>query len=61
MALYENQKLRVYNSLTGKKEEFVPLNEGHVGMYVCGPTVYGHAHIGHAKAYITFDVLHRSL
>jgi len=47
--------------LTRQKEAFVPLNPGFVGMYVCGPTVYGHSHIGHAKAYITFDVLHRYL
>ncbi|GAB4550268.1 MAG: cysteine--tRNA ligase [Anaerolineae bacterium] len=53
--------LRVYNYLTRKKEAFVPLHEGFVGMYVCGPTVYGHAHIGHAKAYITFDIVHRYL
>jgi cysteinyl-tRNA synthetase len=51
--------LQVYNYLTRTKEPFVPLHEGFVGMYVCGPTVYGHAHIGHAKVYITFDVVHR--
>jgi cysteinyl-tRNA synthetase len=53
--------LQLYNRLTRKLETFTPLHEGFVGMYVCGPTVYGHAHIGHAKAYITFDVLHRYL
>jgi cysteinyl-tRNA synthetase len=53
--------LQLYNRLTRQKEVFVPLNPGSVGMYVCGPTVYGHAHIGHAKAYITFDVIHRYL
>lgn len=53
--------LQVYNYLTRKKELFVPLHEGFVGMYVCGPTVYGHSHIGHAKVYITFDVVHRYL
>jgi len=53
--------LHVYNYLTRKKELFVPIHEGFVGMYVCGPTVYGHAHIGHAKAYITFDIIHRYL
>lgn len=53
--------LRVYNYLTRKEEEFQPLHEGFVGMYVCGPTVYGDAHIGHAKVYITFDVVHRYL
>jgi cysteinyl-tRNA synthetase len=53
--------LRVFNYLTRKEEEFVPLYPGFVGMYVCGPTVYGDAHIGHAKVYITFDVVHRYL
>ena len=53
--------LHLYNYLTRQKELFTPLHEGFVGMYVCGPTVYGHAHIGHAKAYITFDLLHRYL
>jgi cysteinyl-tRNA synthetase len=53
--------LRVYNYLTRKEEEFVPLHPGFVGMYVCGPTVYGDSHIGHAKVYITFDVVHRYL
>ena len=53
--------LQLHNYLTRRREVFTPLHEGWVGMYVCGPTVYGHAHIGHAKAYITFDVLHRYL
>jgi cysteinyl-tRNA synthetase len=53
--------LQLYNSLTRKKEAFVPLEEGRVGMYVCGPTVYGHAHLGHAKSYVSFDVLVRYL
>jgi cysteinyl-tRNA synthetase len=53
--------LQVYNYLSRQKEEFKPLHEGFVGMYVCGPTVYGHAHIGHAKVYITFDIIHRYL
>ena len=53
--------LQLYNYLTRRKEVLTPSHEGWVGMYVCGPTVYGHAHIGHAKAYITFDVLHRYL
>jgi len=54
-------KLSLYNSLTRRKEEFKPLREGKVGIYVCGPTVYGHAHLGHAKSYISFDVLVRYL
>jgi cysteinyl-tRNA synthetase len=53
--------LQLYNHLTRHKEVFTPLHEGFVSMYVCGPTVYGHTHIGHAKAYISFDVLHRYL
>lgn len=53
--------LRVYNYLTRQEEEFTPLHKRFVGMYVCGPTVYGDAHIGHAKVYITFDVVHRYL
>lgn len=53
--------LRVYNYLTRQEEEFKPLHSGFVGMYVCGPTVYGDMHIGHAKVYITFDVVHRYL
>ena len=53
--------LEIYNSLTRLKETFKPLHEGHVGMYVCGPTVYGDAHLGHARPAITFDVLFRYL
>jgi len=53
--------LQLYNSLTRRKEEFEPLEEGRVGMYVCGPTVYGHAHLGHAKSYVSFDILARYL
>ena len=53
--------LTIYNFLSRKEEEFKPLHSGFVGMYVCGPTVYGDAHIGHAKAYITFDIVHRYL
>lgn len=53
--------LKVYNSLTRRKEEFVPLREGRVHIYVCGPTVYDHAHIGHAKSYVSFDVIVRYL
>ena len=53
--------LQVYNLLTRQKEEFIPLVEGRVHMYVCGPTVYDHAHLGHAKTYIAFDVIARYL
>lgn len=53
--------LKIYNTLTRTKEEFIPLQKGRVGMYVCGPTVYDHAHIGHAKSYVSFDVVARYL
>jgi len=53
--------LSIYNSLTRQKEEFKPIEPGHVGIYVCGPTVYGPPHLGHAKSYITFDVLVKHL
>jgi len=53
--------LRVYNTLTRKKEEFIPLNGKRVGMYVCGPTVYDYSHVGHARSYVAFDVIRRYL
>ena len=53
--------LNLYNSLTRRKEEFQPLVKGQAGIYVCGPTVYGHAHLGHAKSYVSFDILVRYL
>ena len=53
--------LMLYNTLTRTKQPFKPLHEGHVGMYVCGPTVYGDAHLGHARPAITFDILFRYL
>ncbi len=53
--------LTIYNSYTRQKEEFKSITPGHVGMYVCGPTVSGESHLGHARPYITFDVLYRYL
>ncbi len=53
--------LRIYNVLTRKKEAFVPLTEGKVNIYVCGPTVYDDSHVGHAKTYVGFDVIARYL
>ena len=57
----KNRKLSLYNSLTRKKEEFVPADPQRVTMYVCGPTVYNHAHIGNARPAVVFDVLARLL
>nr|WP_320117657.1 cysteine--tRNA ligase [uncultured Marinifilum sp.] len=54
-------KLFIYNTLNRKKELFEPINAPHVGLYVCGPTVYGDAHLGHARPAITFDLLFRYL
>jgi cysteinyl-tRNA synthetase len=53
--------LKIYNSLSREKEIFQPLEEGFVGMYVCGPTVYDHSHLGHAKSYVSFDAIVRYL
>ncbi len=54
-------KLKLYNSLTRRKKTFTPLHPPFIGMYVCGPTVYSDAHLGHARAAITFDLLYRYL
>lgn len=54
-------QLKVYNSITRQKEVFKSITPGHVGMYVCGPTVSGESHLGHARPYITFDVIYRYL
>ena len=53
--------LTVYNFLTRSREEFKPIHEGFVGIYVCGPTIYDHAHVGHAKVYVSFDAIVRYL
>ena len=56
-----NREIKIYNTLTRKKEIFNPIIENHVGMYVCGPTVYGDPHLGHARPGITFDIVFRYL
>lgn len=53
--------LRIFNVLGREKQDFKPIEEGRVSMYVCGPTVYDHAHLGHAKTYVSFDVILRYL
>ncbi|AVR44069.1 cysteine--tRNA ligase [Christiangramia fulva] len=61
MALYQDQTLKLYNSMSGEKEVFTPINEGHVGMYVCGPTVYSNVHLGNCRTFISFDLVFRYL
>ncbi|MES2543571.1 MAG: cysteine--tRNA ligase [Bacteroidota bacterium] len=61
MPLYKNQSLKIYNSLSGEKEIFTPINEGNVGMYVCGPTVYSNVHLGNVRTFMSFDVVFRYL
>lgn len=61
MALYQEQQLKVYNSLSGEKEVFVPIHAGKVGMYVCGPTVYNYVHLGNCRTFISFDLVFRYL
>ena len=61
MNLYQEQKLSVYNSLSKEKEVFSPINDGAVGMYVCGPTVYSNVHMGNARTFLSFDLVFRYL
>lgn len=61
MALYQEQQLKVYNSLTSQKEVFTPIHPGKVGMYVCGPTVYSYVHLGNCRTFISFDLVYRYL
>lgn len=56
-----NAKLQIYNTMTGKKEDFTPAREGHVGMYVCGPTTYNYIHLGNARPLVVFDTVRRYL
>ena len=55
------QNLYIYNSLSGQKEKFEPINTGHVGMYVCGPTLYSEPHMGNMRTFINFDMIYRYL
>ncbi|MBD3724920.1 MAG: cysteine--tRNA ligase, partial [Flavobacteriaceae bacterium] len=61
MALYQNQQLRIYNTLTSDKQDFKSLHEGRIGMYVCGPTVYSNVHLGNVRTFMSFDVIYRYL
>ena len=59
MPLYQDQKLKIYNSLSGKKDIFKSINEGYIGMYVCGPTVYSNVHLGNVRTFMSFDMIFR--
>ena len=59
MPLYKSQPIKIYNSLSGEKENFTPINEGNIGMYVCGPTVYSNVHLGNVRTFMSFDVIYR--
>jgi cysteinyl-tRNA synthetase len=59
MSLYNDQNLKIYNSLSGEKEMFTPIHEGSVGMYVCGPTVYSNVHLGNVRTFMSFDMIFR--
>ncbi|WP_282032119.1 cysteine--tRNA ligase [Winogradskyella eximia] len=61
MSLYNSNKLKIYNTLSGEKEVFQPITEGHVGMYVCGPTVYSNVHLGNVRTFMSFDMIFRYL
>jgi len=61
MQLYQSNPIKLYNSLTGKKEVFKPINDGHIGMYVCGPTVYSNVHLGNVRTFMSFDMVFRYL
>ncbi|HKK12809.1 MAG TPA: cysteine--tRNA ligase [Flavobacteriaceae bacterium] len=59
MPLFQEQKIKIYNTLSGEKELFKPINEGYVGMYVCGPTVYSNVHLGNVRTFMSFDMVFR--
>lgn len=59
MAIYEQQPIKIYNSLTNKKEDFNPIVPGSIGMYVCGPTVYSNVHLGNVRTFMSFDMIFR--
>ncbi|MBR9915433.1 MAG: cysteine--tRNA ligase [Algicola sp.] len=61
MHLYDAQKIQIYNTLSGQKETFKPIEDGYVGMYVCGPTVYSNVHLGNVRTFMSFDMVFRYL
>ena len=61
MKLFEQQELFIYNSTSKTKEKFKSINEGSIGMYVCGPTVYNNIHLGNCRTFLSFDLVFRYL
>ena len=59
MGKYTSNTLQIYNTLSGKKEVFNPINKGAIGMYVCGPTVYSNVHLGNVRTFMSFDMIFR--
>ena len=59
MGIHTSNTLQIYNTLTGRKEVFKPINEGAIGMYVCGPTVYSNVHLGNVRTFMSFDMIFR--
>ena len=61
MSLYKSQPVKIYNTLSGEKENFTSIHEGNIGMYVCGPTVYSNVHLGNVRTFMSFDMIFRYL
>ena len=59
MPLYDTNQIKIYNTLSGEKEIFEPITKGHIGMYVCGPTVYSNVHLGNLRTFMSFDMIFR--
>mgnify|MGYP001426904468 FL=1 len=59
MSLFSEHNISIYNSISGQKEVFKPINEGNIGMYVCGPTVYSNVHLGNLRTFMSFDMIFR--
>jgi len=59
MQLYNQQTIKIYNTLSGEKETFKSITDGYVGMYVCGPTVYSNVHLGNVRTFMSFDMIFR--
>lgn len=59
MTLYKSNSVQVYNTISGEKQNFAPIHEGTIGMYVCGPTVYSNVHLGNVRTFMSFDMIYR--